>query len=890
MGSNASSLKPKQAKILPFQPTLQGVIAHAAVHSIGERHPDAGQPAVMTGKWEFRGNEVDDSQEIQLAAGNFGSLSIGHIVGASRKAENLRGTEEMLDGDRVEVVLKRLAPHSDKSNWRLLSQEIQVMQKVDHANLLRMYGIRTVEGDKGIMLEILFEHHAHGVLKTYLDAAREGRGTLPSSMRKLAWAAEAAAGLAHLASHGVVLMDFGARTCLLDGELALRVGDYGLTRTAFKECYEILPGAPSELKFPVRWMAPEWLADFTAVSHATDVWAFGVFLYEISTCGGGLYPGMKASKVARHVIDGGPLVGSELAGSEDPAMISARKKCLVHSAVQRPSLATIAEALAKAAAAGICDEQEVANRQQTVAPSAEVYFAGGRVLQIDDSLYAAPQALSSELTPSASADYVYQESEPPDSGDYDVPNDLVTHDTNAPKHDMYGHDDSNTQGDMYDVPDGTKTSANVREMNQMDSSDNYEVPQPASAAIDANKDGMYASSAVSDISYDMPNQISQEDTYEQPGVGTRRPPDAKNVLVPADAYEVPSALMTGSAESRPQEPAKDGTYAVFDDAPKLPGAPGGIFGMPQPGDAVKKATLPGAPGGIFGMPQPGDAVKKATLPGAPGGIFGMPQPGDAVKKATLPGAPGGIFGMPQPGEAEASSEMYEAPRPLDKGYKVATATPNTASPVHQADDVAPSEIESALAHLYNDNASSAETSRDVEYHLSNGQQGVYEEQDGGHGCNDLQTAAPAEDLVPFKPDTEDEYFVNKKKDGKDEAQLKQFCKKGWYQKVAMILRRQGVRINATRKGGSRRTPLHEAADAGFLRIVRMLLGAGANPHKRDASGKTPYDLAKAHNYANVTVILQKAMHGLDTGTVDDNLLWCAPVDEEKETKPSTDTK
>ena len=72
MGANTSNLKPKQARMVRFEPTLHGTIAHGAVHSVGASHPGAGQPAVMTGKWEFRGEEVDTTNEVKLAVGSFG--------------------------------------------------------------------------------------------------------------------------------------------------------------------------------------------------------------------------------------------------------------------------------------------------------------------------------------------------------------------------------------------------------------------------------------------------------------------------------------------------------------------------------------------------------------------------------------------------------------------------------------------------------------------------------------------------------------------------------------------------------------------------------------------------------------------------------------------------
>lgn len=83
-----------------------------------------------------------------------------------------------------------------------------------------------------------------------------------------------------------------ARNCLVADENIVKVADFGLARFMREDTYTAHQGA----KFPIKWTAPEGLA-YNTFSTKSDVWAFGVLLWEIATYGMAPYPGVDLNRV-----------------------------------------------------------------------------------------------------------------------------------------------------------------------------------------------------------------------------------------------------------------------------------------------------------------------------------------------------------------------------------------------------------------------------------------------------------------------------------------------------------------------------------------------------------------------------------------------------------------
>eukprot|EP00731_Ephydatia_muelleri_P023806 Em0016g77a len=136
---------------------------------------------------------------------------------------------------------------------------------------------------------------------------------------------------------GCCLVDLAARNCLVGEYYIVKVADFGLSRLMDSDIYNAREGA----KFPIKWTAPEALA-YNKFSIKSDVWAFGILLWELATYGMSPYPGVELSQVYEMLETGYRMPNPE--GCPD-AIYGLMQRCWMSKPEDRPSFMEVSQQL-----------------------------------------------------------------------------------------------------------------------------------------------------------------------------------------------------------------------------------------------------------------------------------------------------------------------------------------------------------------------------------------------------------------------------------------------------------------------------------------------------------------------------------------------------------------
>ncbi|XP_066961892.1 tyrosine kinase receptor Cad96Ca-like isoform X1 [Macrobrachium rosenbergii] len=227
-----------------------------------------------------------------LGEGCFGQVWKCEAVGMSPKGPML-------------VAVKTLKECAGDRERRDLVQELKVLKNLGkHVNVVSLLGCCS-EKDP---IFIILEYMVGGKLQSYLRASRadasynnlHGASSSLTPRDLTLFTYQIARGMEFLARNGIIHRDLAARNVLVGEDKVCKVADFGFARdVANNHIY----ARKSDGRLPIRWMAPESLFDniFTTKS---DVWSFGVLLWEIVTLGSTPYPGLGAAEVMKRVKEG----------------------------------------------------------------------------------------------------------------------------------------------------------------------------------------------------------------------------------------------------------------------------------------------------------------------------------------------------------------------------------------------------------------------------------------------------------------------------------------------------------------------------------------------------------------------------------------------------------
>ncbi|XP_026331015.1 fibroblast growth factor receptor homolog 1-like isoform X4 [Hyposmocoma kahamanoa] len=278
------------------------------------------------------------------------TLSLGKILGEGEfgKVVKAECVGILKPGVPSVVAVKMLKEgHTDAEMMALVS-EMEMMKMIGkHVNIINLLGCCTQDGP----LYVIVEYAPNGNLREFLRNHRAGnRYESPIQDLKdkrtltqkdlVSFSYQVARGMEYLASRRCIHRDLAARNVLVSDDCVLKIADFGLAKDVHSNDYY---RKKTEGRLPVRWMAPESLYHKVFTTQ-TDVWSFGVLLWEIMTLGGTPYPTVPGQYMYQHLSAGHRMEKPPCCSLEIYMLM---RECWSFSPGDRPSFTELVEDLDK---------------------------------------------------------------------------------------------------------------------------------------------------------------------------------------------------------------------------------------------------------------------------------------------------------------------------------------------------------------------------------------------------------------------------------------------------------------------------------------------------------------------------------------------------------------
>ncbi|XP_069095309.1 fibroblast growth factor receptor 2 isoform X8 [Pleurodeles waltl] len=247
-------------------------------------------------KWEYPRDKLTLGKP--LGEGCFGQVVMAEAVGIDKDRPK----------DAVTVAVKMLKDDATEKDLSDLVSEMEMMKMIGkHKNIINLLGACTQDGP----LYVIVEYASKGNLREYLRTRRPPGMEYSFDINRIpeeqmtfkdlvSCTYQLARGMEYLASQKCIHRDLAARNVLVTETNVMKIADFGLARDINNIDYY---KKTTNGRLPVKWMAPEALFD-RVYTHQSDVWSFGVLMWEIFTLGGSPYPGIPVEELFKLLKEG----------------------------------------------------------------------------------------------------------------------------------------------------------------------------------------------------------------------------------------------------------------------------------------------------------------------------------------------------------------------------------------------------------------------------------------------------------------------------------------------------------------------------------------------------------------------------------------------------------
>ncbi|KAM7172144.1 tyrosine-protein kinase Mer isoform 2-T2 [Macrochelys suwanniensis] len=231
------------------------------------------------------------------------SLALGKILGEGEFGSVMEGHLSQPSGTMQKVAVKtmKLENFSQREIEEFLS-EAACMKDFDHPNVIKLLGVCIEPSSRQIPKPmVVLPFMKYGDLHSFLLRSRFETGPQHVPLQTLLkFMVDIALGMEYLSTRHFLHRDLAARNCMLRDDMTVCVADFGLSKKIYSGDY-YRQGRIA--KMPVKWIAIESLAD-RVYTTKSDVWAFGVTMWEIATRGMTPYPGVQNHEIYDYLLHG----------------------------------------------------------------------------------------------------------------------------------------------------------------------------------------------------------------------------------------------------------------------------------------------------------------------------------------------------------------------------------------------------------------------------------------------------------------------------------------------------------------------------------------------------------------------------------------------------------